>query len=145
MSDTLHRHAENLQNQLGLKLVARLDPSTQDLPYFVTERLRAARMQSLARRKVSAKQEVVASGVSGGAASLIFGDEGLSWWSRFVSAIPLVVLAIGLVSIDALQTQYRADEVAEVDSALLADELPPSAYADPGFAHFLKSDLELTR
>jgi hypothetical protein len=26
-----------------------------------------------------------------------------------------------------------------VDAALLTDDLPPSAYADPGFAQFLKS------
>jgi hypothetical protein len=32
-----------------------------------------------------------------------------------------------------------AFELAEVDSALLVDDLPPQAYADPGFAHFMKS------
>ena len=28
---------------------------------------------------------------------------------------------------------------AEVDAALLTDDLPPAAYADPGFAQYLKS------
>jgi hypothetical protein len=31
--------------------------------------------------------------------------------------------------------------LAEVDVALLTDELPPAAFADPGFLQFLKTDL----
>ena len=34
--------------------------------------------------------------------------------------------------------EYRANEIAEVDAALLTDDLPPTAYTDPGFVHFLK-------
>jgi hypothetical protein len=30
--------------------------------------------------------------------------------------------------------------LAEVDSALLIDDLPPQAYADPAFAYFLKNN-----
>ena len=29
-------------------------------------------------------------------------------------------------------------DAAEVDSALLADDLPPEAYSDPGFAEYLE-------
>jgi hypothetical protein len=32
--------------------------------------------------------------------------------------------------------------VAEFDQALLTDDLPPAAYADPGFVQFLKSSRE---
>jgi len=53
------------------------------------------------------------------------------WW--------LVVLVAGLVTIHVVQNDRRAREVAEVDAALLTDDLPPSAYADPGFVQFLKS------
>ncbi|MBC7727039.1 MAG: DUF3619 family protein, partial [Microbacteriaceae bacterium] len=38
-----------------------------------------------------------------------------------------------------VQNDHRASEVAEVDAAILTDDLPPSAYADPGFAQFLRS------
>jgi hypothetical protein len=38
-----------------------------------------------------------------------------------------------------VQNEHRAHEVAEVDAALLTDDLPPSAYADPGFIQFLKA------
>ena len=30
-------------------------------------------------------------------------------------------------------------EVAEVDAALLTDDLPPAAFSDPGFVQFLKT------
>lgn len=145
MNELLHRHAENLQNQYGLKLAARLSGATADLPHDVSERLRAARVQAVAQRKVQTTQSAASVIGSGGAASLTFGDEGLGWWSRLVSAVPLVILAIGLVGIDAVQTQFRADEVAAIDSAILTDDLPPSAYADPGFVHFLKSGHEQAR
>jgi hypothetical protein len=49
------------------------------------------------------------------------------------------VLAAGLILIHTVQNDWRATEVAEVDAALLTDDLPPSAYADPGFVQFLKS------
>jgi hypothetical protein len=60
-------------------------------------------------------------------------------WNRIASALPLIALAAGLILIHAVQNEWRASEVAEVDAALLTDDLPPSAYADPGFAQFLKS------
>ena len=41
-------------------------------------------------------------------------------------------------TINTVLDEYRANEVAEVDAALLTDDLPPQAYTDPGFLHFLK-------
>jgi hypothetical protein len=38
-----------------------------------------------------------------------------------------------------VQKEDRANELAEVDTALLTDDLPPSAYADPGFVQFLRA------
>jgi len=59
-----------------------------------------------------------------------------------VSAIPILALLIGLVVINDTQEELNTHEIAAVDSALLADELPPSAYADPGFIQFLKTSTE---
>jgi hypothetical protein len=50
-----------------------------------------------------------------------------------------VVLAAGLVLIHTVQSERRANELAEVDAALLTDDLPPAAYADPGFVQFLRA------
>jgi hypothetical protein len=51
-----------------------------------------------------------------------------------------LVLASGLLVIDSLQDEQRVLELADVDSALLTDDLPPAAYLDVGFAQFLKSE-----
>ena len=52
-------------------------------------------------------------------------------------AAPIALVA-GLATIKTFVDDDRANQLAEVDAALLADYLPPSAYADPGFLQFLK-------
>jgi len=37
------------------------------------------------------------------------------------------------------QVENVTTELTEIDTALLTDDLPPSAYADPGFTQFIKS------
>lgn len=126
------------QDQFGRRIAARLDAATLELPHEVTERLRAARVQALSKRKVVALGEARAVQVSGGQATL-GGDERPGWWHRLATALPLVVLLAGLVTIHVVQNDTRTQELAEVDAALLTDDLPPAAYADPGFVQFLKS------
>jgi hypothetical protein len=134
------RRAEARVDQLGLKLAARLSDSTAELPYDVSERLRAARVQALARRKrvASPAPAVWASGN----AAVLSGDDAPSFWGRLASALPLVALVVGLVAINVVQNEDRARELAEVDTALLTDDLPPAAYADPGFVQFLRAGAE---
>jgi hypothetical protein len=139
MNTEYQPEAPSPQDRFGLRIAARLSAGTAELPYDVSERLRAARIQALAKRKLTVLRAVPSVVASGGAASLTFGDEGVSWWNRIASALPLIVLAAGLVTIHVVQNERRASEVAEVDTALLTDDLPPSAYADPGFVQFLKS------
>lgn len=130
----------NLADRFGRKVAARLSAGTAELPYEVSERLRAARTQALARRKAeTAPRRARSIFGRGGAATLGFGDEGLSLWNSIASALPLVVLAVGLVMIHSVQAERRASELAEVDVQLLTDDLPPAAYADPGFAQFLRT------
>ena len=56
------------------------------------------------------------------------------------AALPLLALVAGLIAISVIQNDNRANELAEIDAALLTDDLPPTAYTDPGFAQFLKSN-----
>lgn len=128
-----------LQDRFGRQVAARLAAGTAELPYSVTERLRAARVQAVARRKQASLRTASSMVASGSAAALTFGDDGQSLWNRIASALPLIALAAGLILIHAIENDRRASEVAEVDAALLTDDLPPSAYADPGFVQFLKS------
>ena len=129
-------------DRFGRQVAARLNAGTAELPYHITERLRAARVQAVARRKAVHALGASAVSVNGGAASLTFGDEGASLWNRIASALPLIALVAGLFLIHTVQAERRASEVAEVDAALLTDDLPPAAYADPGFIQFLKSGSE---
>jgi hypothetical protein len=127
----------------GAKVAARLSSGADALPYEVTERLRASRVRALAARKRVAQpvraHHVV---VTGGAAALGGAPEKLSFWQQLASVLPIVVLAVGLVLIHTQQNDIRASELAEVDVALLTDDLPPAAYADPGFVQFLKTHRE---
>ena len=135
---TDHLRAKEKADQFGRAVAARLSSGADELSYEVRERLRAARTQALERRKALAASNGPVIVGRGGAATIGFGDEG-GWWSRIASVLPLVVLVAGLVLIQQLQIEHRASELAEVDAALLTDDLPPAAYADPGFAQFLKT------
>jgi hypothetical protein len=142
MNKSLQYPAEELQDLYGLRLAARLSAGANDLPHDISERLRVARQQAIANRKViRVNQTRTASHLirQGATASLSFKDEGLNLWSRMASALPLITLVAGLVAIHMIQNDNRANEVAEVDAALLTDDLPPSAYIDPGFVQYLKS------
>jgi hypothetical protein len=68
-------------------------------------------------------------------------DEGLNLWSILASALPLLALVVGLMTIQWVQQDNVTSEIAAIDSALLTDELPPDAYTDAGFAQFLKQGL----
>jgi hypothetical protein len=61
------------------------------------------------------------------------------WFQRAAGLLPLVVLVAGLFAIDNRTTREQVVAAAEIDSQLLADQLPPAAYSDPGFAEFLRS------
>lgn len=128
-------------DQFARRLTARLSEGTQDLPYDISERLRAARVQALSQRKRPALVHQTEPAITqlGSSAALGWGSEGGNWWRSLISAVPVLALVAGLVVIQFSQDEYSTTEVAEVDSALLTDDLPPAAYADPGFAQFLKT------
>jgi hypothetical protein len=65
-------------------------------------------------------------------------DSPMPWWQRLAGALPLALVAGGLVFILGHQEPERLEVATEIDSLLLADELPPQAYSDPGFTEFLK-------
>ncbi len=127
---------ESQMDRFGLKLASRLD----ELPlgHEVSERLRIARQQALAQRKVAVQTAIAQQISTSGYAAVLGGSDGLNWFNRLVGALPLLALAIGLVVINISQDDERANELAEVDMQLLTDDLPPSAHTDPGFAQYLK-------
>ncbi len=135
--------AEAAAERFALRVTARLSSGTDELPYDISERLRASRMQALAKRKKDTVPVRLAAPVvinAGSSAALgRGGNESGGWWNALVSAVPLMALVVGLVVINLAQDESSANDVAEVDAALLTDDLPPAAYADPGFVQFLKT------
>ena len=139
MMTSIEKKQTLLQDRFALKTVSYLSAGAADLPYDISERLRAARAQAVSQRKITKIQMVSTAVSAGSGAALTWGsDEGLSWWGRIGSVLPLIALVVGLLAINSFQSDNRARELAEVDSALLTDELPPAAFADPGFVQFLK-------
>lgn len=138
MNNSYQNQIQLAQDRFGLRVTARLSDAADELPYDISERLRAARVQALGKRKIATTATATSVAQSGGAATLTFGGEHLSWWNRVAAAVPLLALVLGLIAISIIQNDNRANEIAEIDVALLSDDLPPSAYTDPGFAQFLK-------
>ena len=136
-------HFAKTQDEFGLRIAAQLNSATLDLPHDITERLRAARTRAVAARLIPQTRLQTSKSLTsqGGVGLLNFGDEGLNIWSRLASLLPLIALIVGLAIIQNIMDDDRANELAEVDAALLIDDLPPSAYADPGFLQFLKNPI----
>ncbi|GAA4341870.1 hypothetical protein GCM10023165_23060 [Variovorax defluvii] len=135
MNSTLSTTSAAIEERFARRAAARLTQGTQDLPHDIAERLRAAREQALARRKVVRVLQSAPAVLQNGNTAALSG-----WWTRIGSVIPLIALVAGLLVISALQEDNRATELAEVDAALLTDDLPPAAYTDPGFVQFLKAE-----
>ena len=135
--------AQQTHDAFGQKVAARLTAGQADIHHDISERLRVARQMAVAKRKrVAMSKTAGAVYGGGGSASLSFDDEGISWWNRFASFLPLLILVVGLIAIADIQTTQQAQEAAELDADLLTDALPASAYADPGFAQFLKMNAD---
>lgn len=131
-----------LESRLALRLAARLSEGAERLPHDVTERLRFARGVALARMPQVASSSIGMAGTSAvGVASMVLGSSGHSgpsWWRRAASLLQALALAGGLLFIGHLHSQAQISAAAEIDTALLSDDLPPEAYNDVGFVEFLK-------
>ena len=127
---------ETQVDQFGQASAALLRQGTQSIPQNIKDRLYASRMKALAVRKpefVFIPKQVFA----GTTRNWSSGSNGL--WDTVGWIAPLVVLVFGLIGIAQWQDDSRINDIAEVDAALLSDDVPPDAYADSGFMAFLKN------
>lgn len=149
--------AQALIDGYASKITAALTEQANALPHDFSERLRASRVRAVSQRKrevelafnhQSASHAATNVQAVGGAASLggsasfgggfFSGGDG-GFWNRLGSILPLIGLVAGLWFVIGDQDDSRINEIALVDAALLSDDLPPAAYADPGFAQFIKN------
>ncbi|MED5619282.1 DUF3619 family protein [Ideonella sp. BN130291] len=142
---TTLRDPEVLQARFALRVTAQLAQHAERTPHDVTERLRFARERALERaRQVrrSAAVEAASNVQSMGGAAALSGGGRSPWWLKLASFAPLVLLLAGLSLIEQMHDRNQIAAAAEIDVALLADDLPPDAYRDAGFVEFLKTSQE---
>ncbi|HPW82914.1 MAG TPA: DUF3619 family protein [Rhodoferax sp.] len=133
---------QQFEDDFGRAFVARLDDSVDAFPHDISERLKAARMQAISKRKVVKVQVADGHAVSGNVIALQPGGEHHGLWNWLGSLLPLVALVVGILVIDLAQDGIRTSEIADVDTELLTDDLPPAAYTDPGFTQYLRSTIQ---
>lgn len=133
--------------RFGLRVAASLTERNSELPHDVSERLRFAREQAMARAaKARAASSAAAANPAvaqmGATLALSGGPRGQSdgngLWAKLGAVLPLILLLAGLLVMQRGQVNEQIAAAAEVDTALLSDSLPPAAFSDPGFAEFLR-------
>ena len=115
-----------------------LNEQLDDLPASTTERLAQARKMALARKKAHVDVPLsvrIAKTETATAGGLL--PQPFAWLGRMGVALPLLALVIGLAGIYQYEQQERISDLAEIDAAVLSDELPLSAYLDHGFNAYL--------
>jgi hypothetical protein len=145
---SVHPALEALEVRLAARLAAGLAERAEQVPHDIAERLRVARDQAVARAAALRRKapqartsgEPVVVGVSSHGLALM--GQPAAWWQRAASLLPLVVLVCGFFLIQSQAELEQVHAAAEVDALLLADDLPPDAYTDPGFAQFLREPVQ---
>jgi hypothetical protein len=135
---------EARDTQFAYKVRHALDRNLDRLPASTTERLAAARALAMSRKKPSLPltQFHYAPRLSGAAGGTFAapgdGRHGLSaWLGRLGIVLPILLGIVLFVGLYQSEERNRIDELAEIDSAILSDELPLSAYLDHGFKAYL--------
>ena len=109
-----------------------LDQGTQNLSPSIAERLRAGRERTLQHAPRIAETLAI---VDAGGTALLLGRHGGRHPVRMLLSILALLLCVSFAYYwNALE---QASENAAIDSALLADDLPPNAYLDKGFQAWL--------
>jgi len=136
-------HRDGLEARFGVRVASMLAERAQATPPHISERPRFAREQALVRAQAARRQVQTANApvVVGRGSSAVLANP-LGWWFKLGSAAPLALLVLGLAGIAHVHDKAQIAAVAEVDAALLSDDLPPAAYTDPGFAEYLKTNRE---
>ncbi len=126
---------ENIRknDEFASKIAALLQESTQELDSMTAEKLLLARKEALAHF-ADAPQEAWAPVAAGRFGRLL---EPFS--HNLVAGVALLALLVSLAGLVAWQTfGQQGSEIAEIDEALLTDELPINAYLEKGFDSWAK-------
>jgi hypothetical protein len=140
MNNLLEQKRQSAEQAFARKVGRVLDEGVATLPASRLEQLAMARKAALRAQKTPlpvaqwARQPALASSIGSEVA-------GPSRFGRVTLTAGLLVLVAGcLIGIFHVEQQRHIDDLAEIDTALLTDEIPISAYADHGFNAYLKKN-----
>lgn len=119
----------NEDSEFGYKARQILNEGMDALDKKVTDRLHEARQAALARQRLPVRGLRMAG---------IGPDVEFAVFSHTRSMAAVMAFCIGVMGTYYWNAFQQASEYEEIDSALLADELPPSAYLDRGFHAWLE-------
>lgn len=123
------------QEELFARQVCRvLDRGAQNLDHEIVERLRAARERALQHQRVLVHQTALV----GAGGTALMGDHDERHPLRTLLA--MLALLVGVTLAYVWNGFNQATDNEAIDSALLADDLPPHAYLDKGFQAWLEKD-----
>lgn len=120
---------------LAYKIRHALNENLDALPASTTDRLAAARARALSRKKPDAAPAKPGKRPLFDLGSLFTGPA----LARIAVVAPMLALVIGMGGVYEYEQQQRLAAMAEVDAAVLADELPLTAYLDQGFNAYVES------
>lgn len=141
---TEHQRATfaTVEARFASRLASSLNERAATVPHDVSERLRVSRERAVTLARQSQLQPALSRrpsllGHNSQGAALM--GQGRGFWLRLASWMPLAVLVAGLVLIQQWNDLEQVMAAAEIDAVLLADDLPPAAWSDPGFREYLKA------
>ena len=138
MTHESHRPAPPQEALLAKAMASALDQSTGVLPSRITARLAQMREQALAHQKQWQSALQLAGQGTHRAIGSLFGDSfgSATDWRRWAASLGVLVLTGAFMF---WQAQAQVEELANEDSALLSEVLPPNALLDKGFQSWVSS------
>jgi hypothetical protein len=120
---------------LAYKIRHALNENLDNLPASTTDRLAAARALALSRKKADAQAPVRVQEKRPllDVRSLF----SMQWVARAAVVAPLLAMVAGMVGVYHVEREQRVAELADLDAAVLSDDLPLTAYTDHGFNAYL--------
>jgi hypothetical protein len=129
---------------LAYKIRHALNQNLENLPAPTVDRLAAARAAALARKRADAPRAAQLPHLQQAQRKParqpgfdLRSALALPWAMRAAVAAPLLAMVVGLVGVYQNEREQRTAELAELDAAVLSDNLPLTAYTDHGFNAYL--------
>lgn len=124
----LYPLTEREEREFGMQIRRKLNASTIELDKPVTDRLFMARQAAMAACPAPSPRLAITS----------VGQGLLSWSLENMRQVAVAaVLVVAILGGNYMMSVQHIEEMEEVDSALLSDDLPINAYLDSGFGSWL--------